>query len=331
MKREYEEWEKDAGRKDFDFDAFLGDDLDLDDRITSALDGKDLLEPDAFGASVPEFVPGRSGGERGRHEAPEPTEAARPVEDAPVPTPRFDSHDPRYAAPERPRVVVAEPRPKVVVSPEGGDFDPPSPPPPRRRSEGKKWLAAVLAAIVVILALLLLYLRGRDTSSPNRPTAVSAQTTPKPTEKPAETSEPTPTAAAQEATPTPAPTEPPVRTYSITVTAGTGGGVSPSGVVSAKEGESVYFSIAPQSGYVLSQLLIDGSSAPLTDGYTFDTVMENHTLYAVFSPAATEPPATPAPTPEPTPEPTSEPAPTDPPVSEPEPEPEPEPEAPAEG
>ena len=316
MKRELEEWEKDAGRPAFDFDAFLDD--SLDDRVTSALDGRDLLEPDAFGASVPEFVPGRSGGEHGRHEAPEPTETARAPIKEPEPAPRFDRSDPRYAAPERPRVVVAEPRPKVVVSPEGGDYEPPSTP-PRRRSEGKKWLAAVLAAIVAILGLLLFYLRSRTPQDPDRPAAVSVQTTPKPTEKPAETSEPTPTATVQEATPTPAPTEPPVRTYSITVTAGTGGSVSPSGVVSAKEGESVYFSITPQNGYVLSQLLIDGSAAPLSDGYTFDTVMENHTLYAVFSPAATEPPATPEPTEPPvTPEP--EPAP------EPEPEPEPAPE-----
>ena len=61
--------EIDWHRDDFDFDAFLKDDS-LDDRITAAVGGKELLEPDAISAA-PDYIPRRSSDpEHGRHEAP---------------------------------------------------------------------------------------------------------------------------------------------------------------------------------------------------------------------------------------------------------------------
>ena len=68
-------WTKEPSRRDdrFDFAAFLGGDS-LEDKITDALDGKDLLDKDAYGEYPPDYVPRRAAsGERGRHEAPGPS------------------------------------------------------------------------------------------------------------------------------------------------------------------------------------------------------------------------------------------------------------------
>ena len=65
------DWTKEPSRRDsrFDFDAFLGPDS-LEDKITDALDGKDLLDKEAYGEFPPDYVPRRAAsGERGRHEA----------------------------------------------------------------------------------------------------------------------------------------------------------------------------------------------------------------------------------------------------------------------
>ena len=144
-------------KKAFDFDAFLGAG-DLDDRVTDVMDGKDLLEPDAFDYFAADYIP-RRGGERdrGRHEAPEAEGAeTAPEEEKKSP---MDPKDPRYAAPERPRVLVAERRPTVYVTPEG-DFSRESEPPAGGGSggEGRNWMIAVLIALGVLAAVLALVL-----------------------------------------------------------------------------------------------------------------------------------------------------------------------------
>lgn len=271
----------------FDFDDFLTEDS-LDDRVTAALNGRDLLEPDALGVAA-DYVPRRpTEDERGRHAAPE--------EDGP--SADFAPDNPRYAAPERPRVVVAEPRRSVYVTPPGGPVD------PGRGSSGgggggPKWLVAVLAALVVIGVILLISLTRSSRSDP------AATASPSPTATPVSTETSAPTQ-------TPAPTEPPKGAYMITVTAGSGGSVSPSGIVSVTEGDDASFTIRANDGYRLSQLLIDGASVQTADSYTFRGVTANHTLYAVFEATATPSPAptptpTPAVTPEPLPTPTPEP------------------------
>lgn len=312
------DWKKEGGeeKKDFDFDAFLAD--DLEDRITAALDGKDLLARDAFGDSVSEYVPRRSGdGEHGKHEAPEPVNTAQqpPETDGETPAePRIDPNDPRYAAPERPHVVVAEPRPKVYVSPPSGDGYGSQPEPPENNSgRGLKRAIVVLAVIAVLIGLLLAFLSRGSNGGEN------AAGTPKPTSpaserQEAEVSTPAPTDAPAEAAPTPTPA-PQAATYRITVTAGSGGSVSPNGAVTVNEGDAATFTITPNAGYELSQLLVDGSAVDLTDSYRFANVTADHTIYAVFQQAATptpEPTATPSSTPEPTAEPT--PTPTAPPA-----------------
>ena len=304
------DWTKDGadGKSGFDFDAFLSD--DLEDRITAALDGKDLLEQDAFGGSVSGYVPRRSSGgtERGRHEAPEPVLTAQ----EPKKTEERESassgaktvtNDPRYAAPERPHVVVAEPRPKVYVPPAGSDYEAPGTPPPKRY-RGLIWLLVILAAAAVIIGILLAVRSGSNTRDP------SASPGPSPTTSAAVEKTPEPKDTSAPATPTPS-APPAAKKYTIIVTAGSGGKVSPNGAVSVAEGESVTFTITPNSGYVLSQLLIDGSSVDPAGSYSFSDVRADHTVYAVFQPAVTPTPEpTPTPTPEPTPTPTPEPTPT---------------------
>lgn len=289
------EWHRD----DFDFDAFLND--DLDDRVTAAVDGRDLLDPDTLGVSA-DYIPRRAGeGERGRHEA--PGEEGGEWE--------FDPDDPRYAAPERPRVVVAEPRRSVYVTPPGGE----TPTEDDRRSSGGggreplKWVAVVLGAIVVIGVILLITAVNRSGRSTDEPRGtVSGTVTPAPTQ----TSSPTDT---------PEPTQPPKGSYMITVTAGSGGSVTPSGIVTAEEGADSSFTIRANDGYVLSQLLVDGEPVSPAEQYTFRGVTKNHTLYAVFESTATptpEPTPTPAPTAGPTPTPEPTPTPTAPPTPIPE-------------
>lgn len=298
------DWKKEpSAGEPFDFDAFLGADS-LDDRVTEATGGRDLLEPDAFGGGD-NYVPRRRyDSERGRHEAPAPEGEEEPEEDGPAfreePKPAFDPADPRYAAPERPRVVVSEPR-SVYVTPPGAEervYDEPEPRP--GMGAGAKWAVAILITLAIVGAALLLILGlfGGRGARPADPAA---------TVDPSQTLEPS---AAP--TDTPAPTEPAKRTYTVTVTAGSGGSVNPSGAVTVEEGGSVTFAIVPNGGYELSQLLVDGASVSLIDNYTFTDVRENHTIYAVFAQSATPSPA-PTDTPEPTPAPTDTPAPTAPP------------------
>ena len=70
--------------------------------------------------------------------------------------------------------------------------------------------------------------------------------------------------------------------YEISVSAGKGGSVSPSGRVTVEEGEDAVFSITPDEGYVLDELLIDDESVRPVEEFTFARVDADHTLYAVF-------------------------------------------------
>ena len=43
-------------------------------------------------------------------------------------------------------------------------------------------------------------------------------------------------------------------------------------------------SFAPNTGYVLSELKIDGNAVTIANSYTFTNVVSNHTITATFSP-----------------------------------------------
>lgn len=75
-------------------------------------------------------------------------------------------------------------------------------------------------------------------------------------------------------------------TYTITATAGTGGGISPSGSTSVTEGNSMTFTIAANSGYTISDVRVDGSSVGASSTYTFSGVSSSHSISATFASAA---------------------------------------------
>ena len=71
--------------------------------------------------------------------------------------------------------------------------------------------------------------------------------------------------------------------YTITATAGSGGTISPTGTTTISSGESQTFTIAPNSGYQISAVTVDGTSVGAVPSYTFSNVTANHTISAAFS------------------------------------------------
>ena len=71
--------------------------------------------------------------------------------------------------------------------------------------------------------------------------------------------------------------------YTISATAGEGGSISPSGNISVREGRDKTFTITPHSGYVISDVRVDGVSVGAVASYTFDNVRRSHTIEATFA------------------------------------------------
>ncbi|MCP4624587.1 MAG: fibronectin type III domain-containing protein [bacterium] len=71
-------------------------------------------------------------------------------------------------------------------------------------------------------------------------------------------------------------------TYSITVTAGANGSISPSGTVTVDHGSRKSFSISANQDYQVSAVWVDGSSMGAISSYTFENVTQNHTISASF-------------------------------------------------
>ena len=72
----------------------------------------------------------------------------------------------------------------------------------------------------------------------------------------------------------------------ITATVEGSGTITPSGAVTVAKDSNKTFNIAPNTGYVLSELKIDGNAVTTTSSYTFENVTSNHTIAAKFSPIA---------------------------------------------
>jgi len=75
-------------------------------------------------------------------------------------------------------------------------------------------------------------------------------------------------------------------TYTITATAGTGGGISPSGSTSVTEGTSKTYTITANSGYTITNVKVDGSSIGVSSTHTFSGISSSHTISATFTSAA---------------------------------------------
>lgn len=313
------QWTREPSKQDarFDFAAFLGPDS-LEDKITDVLDGKDLLDADAYGDHSSNYVPRKSVPEgHGRHEIPgsdTDDEDDGPDDDGDDAPPEKEM-DFREEAPQkpvlidepppRPKVIVAEPAPRVYVDPQA-EYGPVEAPPPKGSGRGVKWLVAALISLAVILAAVLLVTKllpdiggffDRTSASPKPTADVLGQQ-----------ARPTPTTAL---------TVPQVRIYNVTAAAGPGGSVYPSGIVDVQEGGSVSFTFTPSEGYEISRVVIDGVDSVVQSAYTFSDMRRDHTLRVEFAQAAppaveTTPEPTTAPTDVPTEVPTDEPAPEQP-------------------
>jgi len=74
-----------------------------------------------------------------------------------------------------------------------------------------------------------------------------------------------------------------INTYTITATAGSGGSISPSGTVTVNQGASQTFTITPNTGYHMADVIVDGASVGAASTYTFNNVTANHSIGATFA------------------------------------------------
>jgi len=71
--------------------------------------------------------------------------------------------------------------------------------------------------------------------------------------------------------------------WTITASAGAHGSITPSGAVSVADGASQTFTVTPDAGYQVADVLVDGGSVGAVTSYTFNDVTANHTIAASFS------------------------------------------------
>ncbi|GAB4198121.1 MAG: hypothetical protein OHK0022_17040 [Roseiflexaceae bacterium] len=87
-----------------------------------------------------------------------------------------------------------------------------------------------------------------------------------------------------------------LNTYTITPTAGLNGSISPNTVQTIGYGGTQTFTITPNSGYRIADVLVDGVSVGPLGTYTFSNVAANHTIAATFEAIQPTPTYTPTPT-----------------------------------
>ena len=71
-------------------------------------------------------------------------------------------------------------------------------------------------------------------------------------------------------------------TYTIIASAGSHGSISPSGNVTVNQGSDKSFTITPDTGYQIDDVLVDGSSVGAVSSYIFTNVSQDHTISATF-------------------------------------------------
>ena len=70
--------------------------------------------------------------------------------------------------------------------------------------------------------------------------------------------------------------------YTIKASAGNGGKISPSGDVKIEKGKDAVFTFSANSGYAVSDVIVDGKKVVASGSYTFKAVSENHTITVAF-------------------------------------------------
>jgi hypothetical protein len=71
-------------------------------------------------------------------------------------------------------------------------------------------------------------------------------------------------------------------TFNITATAGSNGNISPSGTVLVNSGDDQAFTMFPDAGYRVDQIIVDGNPVATTPVYTFMNVTNDHTISVSF-------------------------------------------------
>ncbi len=71
-------------------------------------------------------------------------------------------------------------------------------------------------------------------------------------------------------------------THTISATAGVGGHITPSGNISVNDGDPLNLAIAPDPGYQISSVTVDGASGGTVNSYSFNFVTGDHTITAAF-------------------------------------------------
>ncbi len=72
------------------------------------------------------------------------------------------------------------------------------------------------------------------------------------------------------------------QTFDVNAAATEGGTVTPAGITEVKYGKDVTYTITPDAGYVIADVLVDGVSVGAVSEYAFANVKNDHTLTAVF-------------------------------------------------
>ena len=75
----------------------------------------------------------------------------------------------------------------------------------------------------------------------------------------------------------------PIPTYTISATYQGSGSISPAGAVSVNSGSSAQFAITANTGYQISNVVVDGQSVGAVSSYTFTNVTANHSILASFA------------------------------------------------
>ena len=72
------------------------------------------------------------------------------------------------------------------------------------------------------------------------------------------------------------------KTFTVTATAGSGGGIDPSGTTMVEYSDALSFAITPAVGYKIQDVLVDGKSKGALTSFTFSNITANHTIEARF-------------------------------------------------
>jgi len=74
-----------------------------------------------------------------------------------------------------------------------------------------------------------------------------------------------------------------IDTYTITASSGANGSVAPPGVTTVPYNGSQAYTITPNTGYHIVDVLVDAVSVGPVSNYTFNNVTANHTISATFA------------------------------------------------